>query len=842
MGFVKIPQLPPATLPLDGTELVEIVQGGISKKTLATQMGAPANATFLVLTSDGILSQERVFTPSTGLTAIDGGAGNPYILSINQGFSPIWTGLHQWTQPVRIDGGAIGLPDLPLGTAGLFSIDTGGSERLRITSAGAWGLGGANYGTVGQVLSSGGPGVSPGWSSLPAPPAGANPSASVGLTVVNGVATTFLRSDGAPALSQAIAPTWTGQHGWTLPLRGPAGTAGAPAISFTGDTDTGIYSAGTNILGFATAAGLRFQIGAAGQFGIGGATYGNSGEVLTSGGAGAAPSWAPPAGGITGLANPTATLGLSAINGSATTAMRSDAAPALSQSIAPTWTGLHVFARSATDKITVSGPVSNSRYQSFESSNGSPGTLRWRIGMTSSAESGGNAGSNFAILGYADDGSSNTANMQILRADGQIQGATTPSITYSFVSDEDTGMGRVGSNTLGFYAAGNERVRIQNGANALNLTALDSVGDCYIGFYEPGFSPLKGYLGYADGATDNFYIRNSENAPIIFNTNGTNRWTISSAGILEAAHDGTAAAPIITWSSDLNTGIYRSAADTLSFATAGAEVFKLGSTGRAYFTDGSAGFPSIAFNADIDVGFYRVAGNVIGISAGGVLKAAFRGSNEVFRLYSDDPDGDIYMAFYESNADTNRKGYIGYPNGANDNFAIWNSENAPMDLATNNISRLNITAGGQLNAVSDGSAAAPAWSFNSDANTGIYRIGTDTLGFAEGGGGFAMGYRGMVRSVRISNVTLVQTDNGRMLQLNSGVSSVTTGALNADSTVVCVNNTGGSVSVICGGTMSWFTGSAVTTGSPRTVANGGVFTLQKADSTNNWFIWGSGIT
>lgn len=43
-------------------------------------------------------------------------------------------------------------------------------------------------------------------------------------------------------------------------------------------------------------------------------------------------------------ANPTATLGLSAVNGSAGTFMRSDAAPALSQSIVPTWTGYHTFA------------------------------------------------------------------------------------------------------------------------------------------------------------------------------------------------------------------------------------------------------------------------------------------------------------------------------------------------------------------------------------------------------------------------------------------------------------------------------------------------------------------
>lgn len=44
--------------------------------------------------------------------------------------------------------------------------------------------------------------------------AGANPTASVGLAAVNGSATTFMRSDAAPALSQSITPTWTGLHIW----------------------------------------------------------------------------------------------------------------------------------------------------------------------------------------------------------------------------------------------------------------------------------------------------------------------------------------------------------------------------------------------------------------------------------------------------------------------------------------------------------------------------------------------------------------------------------------------------------------------------------------------------
>lgn len=52
-------------------------------------------------------------------------------------------------------------------------------------------------------------------SSGAADPAAANPTGTVGLATVNGAAATFLRSDGAPPLSQAIAPTWTGVHQWS---------------------------------------------------------------------------------------------------------------------------------------------------------------------------------------------------------------------------------------------------------------------------------------------------------------------------------------------------------------------------------------------------------------------------------------------------------------------------------------------------------------------------------------------------------------------------------------------------------------------------------------------------
>ena len=70
---------------------------------------------------------------------------------------------------------------------------------------------------------------------------------------------------------------------------------------------------------------------------------GTASQVLQTDGAGVT-SWAT----VTTVlgANPTASVGLSAVNGVATTYLRSDGAPALDVSIAPTWTGAHIWSGS----------------------------------------------------------------------------------------------------------------------------------------------------------------------------------------------------------------------------------------------------------------------------------------------------------------------------------------------------------------------------------------------------------------------------------------------------------------------------------------------------------------
>jgi hypothetical protein len=64
------------------------------------------------------------------------------------------------------------------------------------------------------------------------------------------------------------------------------------------------------------------------------------------------------AGGGSGtVANPTATIGLSPVNGTASSALRSDGAPALSQAIAPVWTGTHNFNNGSYSALFSGGPV-----------------------------------------------------------------------------------------------------------------------------------------------------------------------------------------------------------------------------------------------------------------------------------------------------------------------------------------------------------------------------------------------------------------------------------------------------------------------------------------------------
>ncbi len=202
----------------------------------------------------------------------------------------------------------------------------------------------------------------------------ANPTASVGLSAVNGVASTYMRSDAAPVLSQAIVPTWTGVHtfdavpafnggasGVTAPfsvdstfvvsslnadlLDGNSSSAFATASHnhAASDVNSGTFTVARGGTGVATLTGIAKGNGtsaftAATSSDVIGLWTGtcNSSTYLRADGSCVASTGPSPGNSVNQVA-----LGSSA--GVSTDYMRADAQLALNQAILPTWTGQHTF-------------------------------------------------------------------------------------------------------------------------------------------------------------------------------------------------------------------------------------------------------------------------------------------------------------------------------------------------------------------------------------------------------------------------------------------------------------------------------------------------------------------
>ena len=90
---------------------------------------------------------------------------------------------------------------------------------------------------------------------------GANPSAQVGTSAINGVATTYMRSDAAPALNLGISPTWSGTHTFSNAV-----TAAAFVPSSSSVPSNGMYLPAANTLAFASNTTLRGSVNSTGNW------------------------------------------------------------------------------------------------------------------------------------------------------------------------------------------------------------------------------------------------------------------------------------------------------------------------------------------------------------------------------------------------------------------------------------------------------------------------------------------------------------------------------------------------------------------------------------------------
>lgn len=248
------------------------------------------------------------------------------------------------------------------------------------------------------------------------------------------------------------------------------------------------------------------------------------------------------------------------------------------------------------------------------------------------------------------------------------------------------------------------------------------------------------------------------------------------------ASAGTAAAPSHSFTVDINTGIYRVAADQLGITTGGVLRFDVSTsaiTSTLQFSNaiGSVTAPAYSFTGDLDTGMYRRAADSIGFSCGGAARGFFSTTAFTTTVQNLTANGTLAAPSYSFSNDTGSGLYLnavgdmrlavggvdvaaltstawgtfvqqqnvaGLSVAAPD-YSFFGDSDTGMYLVTANslgfatagVQRMRMTTVAMISSIPHrnavGSTTAPAFSFDGDANTGVYQNGADVLAFTAGG-------------------------------------------------------------------------------------------------------------
>lgn len=227
MPNIQITDLP-AALPLDGSEIVPVVQGGVTvRTTTAAVAGSPSQAqTFLTKNQEPTLPNSRALAASTGITLTDGGALSTYTIGMNGAAAS----LNAAGNGFQVKTGLGTVTPRSLATSGSgISVTNGdgqaGNPTFQLTGLA---LAIANLSGAGIVVSTGSGSLTPRILTGTANQ----------ITVVNGSG-----AAGNPTVSIANNPVLPGLGAVTL----PSGTTAQRPVGANGDirynTETGTYEA-----------------------------------------------------------------------------------------------------------------------------------------------------------------------------------------------------------------------------------------------------------------------------------------------------------------------------------------------------------------------------------------------------------------------------------------------------------------------------------------------------------------------------------------------------------------------------------------------------------------------
>lgn len=171
---------------------------------------------------------------------------------------------------------------------------------------------------------------------------------------------------------------------------------------------------------------------------------------------------------------------------------------------------------------------------------------------------------------------------------------------------------------------------------------------------------------------------------------------------------GTAADPSLAFTGDLNTGIYNSAADNLAITTGGTARFTVGTSGITntlplYSPIGSAGTPTYSFAGDLNTGIYASNADEMSFSTGGTSRLTVNTSTFTVGLPM------------VGQSTITAQGVIQAPNGSGSAPSYTFTSDPDTGLYRQGLNSFGLTAGGtvQLTAVPGGMTAFTPFVVNS---------------------------------------------------------------------------------------------------------------------------------
>lgn len=215
--------------------------------------------------------------------------------------------------------------------------------------------------------------------------------------------------------------------------------------------------------------------------------------------------------------------------------------------------------------------------------------------------------------------------VQIVAGALRTVAGTLAAPSHSFILDPDSGFYSQGANSIG-VSAGNTDVALFGSARVQSTVAhwfadgnvgtpsLSFSSDTDTGIYRISANVLGfavGGIAVAHATTVSFHVDVAQ----------------------QLNEDGAVGTPSYSFENDPDTGVYRSAANTMELVANGALKLTVATTLTSRvthaFADGAVGTPGLNFDNDPNTGIYRIGADNLGFSTGGVLRANINSTGQL---------------------------------------------------------------------------------------------------------------------------------------------------------------------------------------------------------------------